>query len=127
MPTIRKLHEDEVQKRGTKGESARAQVAREYDGYLADFAPNDYGEALVDEHESKLTVRNRLRAAAQRRGWRLAFLRTPGPVIRFRVGTADADQPSEPTGNAQEEEQVRQRVQADGPHPARRRSARAGA
>ena len=131
MPTIRKLQEDEVQKRGKKGESARAQVAREYDGYMAEFTPDDYGEAIVDESESKLTVRNRLKAAAQRRGWRLDFLRTPGPVIRFRVAADGGDgttgeeegEAPETTGNSQEDEQFRQLEQAEGPQPARRRRA----
>ncbi len=131
MPTIRKLEADEVKTRGKKGESARAQVAREYDGYLAEFAPDEYGEAIVDENESKLTVRNRLKAAAQRRGWRLDFLRTPGPVIRFRVaadgggGTTGEEEGEAPetTGNSQEDEQFRQLEQAEGPQPARRRRA----
>lgn len=92
MPTIRKLQESEVQGLTNKGETARAQVAREYDGYLADFSPNDYGEATVDEGESKLTVRNRLRAAAGRRGLKMTFLRTSGPMVRFKVEEDDGAQ-----------------------------------
>ncbi len=92
MPTIRKLQEEEVQSLSKKNESARSQVAREYDGYLADFSPNDYGEATVDESESKLTVRNRLKAAAQRRGLKVTFLRTTGPAVRFKVEEDDGAQ-----------------------------------
>ncbi len=129
MPTIRKLEADEVKTRGKKGESARAQVAQTYDGYLAEFSPDDYAEVLLDEGESKLTVRNRLKAAAQRRGWSLQFLRTPGQVIRFRVDADGGDQTTdeeedeetETSGNSQEDAQFEQLEQADGPQPTRRR------
>ena len=132
MPTIRKLDAEEV-RRGGKALSARAQMQREYDNYLADFSPDEYGEAVIDENESKLTVRNRLRAAAERRGLDIDFLRTPGQSIRFQVVTSADEQPTngladagdeggaESTGNSQEEEQFRQQEQAEGPQPTRRR------
>ncbi len=147
MPTFRKLDADEV-RRGGKALSARAQTQREYDNYLAEFAPDEYGEAVIDENESKLTVRNRLRAAATRRGLEINFLRSPGPVIRFQVTTPsaeqapidgeDSDEVAESgaanessaeggaesnggSGNSQEEEQFRQQEQAEGPQPTRRR------
>src|SRR5918998_1045448 len=91
MPTIRKLDADEV-RRGGKPLSARSQTQREYDTYLAEFSPDEYGEAVIDENESKLTVRNRLRAAAQRRGLDIDFLRSPGPVIRFQLTTPSEEQ-----------------------------------
>ena len=131
MPTIRKLDADEV-RRGGKPQSARSQVQQEYDTYLAEFSPDEYGEAVINEDESKLTVRNRLRAAATRRGLEVNFLRSPGPVIRFQVTTPseeqlpidneDADEAgAEGTGNSQEDEQFRQQEQAEGPQPAAKR------
>ena len=93
MPTIRKLSEDEVRKTVKSGESQRAKTAKEYDGYLADFAVKEYGEVGIDDAtESKLTVKNRLKAAAARRGWSLSFVRTAGPRLRFQV--RDQDEPS---------------------------------
>ena len=129
MPTIRKLAAEEVQTRTKRGESARAQVARTYDGYLAEFSPDDYAEVLLDEGESKLTVRNRLKAAAQRRGWSLQFLRTPGRAIRFRVAAdggeeatdEEEDEATQTSGNPEEDEQFEQLEQAEGPQPTRRR------
>ena len=91
MPTIRKLDADEV-RRGGKKLSARAQTQREYDNYLSEFSPDEYGEAVITEEESKLTVRNRLRAAAQRRGLEIDFLRTSGPAIRFQLTTPSGEQ-----------------------------------
>ena len=64
MPTLRKLQEGEVHVLEHRGDGVRAVIAMEYDGYLADFEPSDYGEALLAEGERKLNVKNRLRAAA---------------------------------------------------------------
>ncbi len=91
MPTIRKLDADEV-RRGGKPQSARAQVQREYDAFLSEFEPDEYGEAVLNEDESKLTVRNRLRAAAERQELSLNFLRTPGQAVRFQVLTSSDEQ-----------------------------------
>jgi hypothetical protein len=91
MATIRKLSSEEIAqlRRGTQkggaGISERARIAQEYDIFLADFAPNDYGEVDLAEEENKLTVRSRLNAAAKRRGWRLIYWPTRGQTIRFHV------------------------------------------
>jgi len=45
----------------------------------------DYGEATLDEGENRLTVRNRLKAAAGRRNFGVEFRRTSGDLIRFRI------------------------------------------
>ena len=61
----------------------------------------DYGIAELEEGESKLNVRNRLKGAAERRGLSLEFLRTKGDAIRFKLcgdGTevfAPAEEPEE--------------------------------
>lgn len=95
MPTIRKLQEEDIRPQVTKEESERTKVAREYDGYLADFSPNELGEAGFDEEsESRLTVKNRLQAAAKRRGLTLAFIRSAGPVVRFRVKEGEPASPA---------------------------------
>jgi hypothetical protein len=92
MAAIRKLAIEEIEqltqrtrkKRGD-GLSQRARVAQEYDTFLADFAPNDYGKVELADSENKLTIRNRLRAAAKRRGWRLIYMPTRGQAIRFQI------------------------------------------
>ena len=103
MPTLRKLQEDEIHVLARRGNGVRATIALEYDGYLADFDPNDYGEALPTEGESKLNVRNRLRAAAERRGWVLKFIRTQGLVVRFKVVSEDDDEAMDDFSQADEE------------------------
>ena len=88
MATIRKLTIEEIERlQGgvQKGMSERVRVAQEYDVFLADFAPDDFGEVDLADDENKLTVRNRLNAAAKRRGWKLAYTPTRGQRIRFQV------------------------------------------
>jgi hypothetical protein len=85
MPTIRRLTAQEVQSLENKGKGQRRLVEEQYDAFLADYGPGDYGEAELDENENRLTVRNRFKAAAARRGLNLIFPRTTGNVIRFRV------------------------------------------
>jgi hypothetical protein len=66
---------------------ARAQVASLFDTLLEPFSVGDYGEATLEPEENRLTVRNRLRAAAERKGVALRLLRTPrdGDTLRFQV------------------------------------------
>jgi hypothetical protein len=104
MPTIRKLTEQEVQTLENKGKGQRQLVEEQYDGFLADYGPGDYGEAELDEGENRLTVRNRFKAAAARRGLGLTFPRTTGNVIRFRVApTVEAEVAPEPEPAAEPE------------------------
>jgi hypothetical protein len=85
MPTVRKLAPQEIEVIEGKGKGPRKLTEEQYDSFLADYDVGDYGEASVDEDEKRLTVRNRFKAAAGRRGIGLHFLRTTGDVIRFRV------------------------------------------
>jgi hypothetical protein len=112
MPTLRKLEEDEVQILARKGKGVRATIAMEYDGYLADFEPNDYGEAQLAEGESKLNVRNRLRAAAERRGWTLELIRTQGPLLRFKVASEGAEE-IDVFGQADEETEAEEEIEQE--------------
>jgi hypothetical protein len=85
MPNFRKLEADEVKAIENKGKGLRRQTEEQYDTFLADYDIGEYGEATLDEGENRLTVRNRMRAAANRRGVSLEFRRTQGDLIRFKV------------------------------------------
>ncbi len=50
---------------------------------------------LLAENENKLTVCNRVRAAAARRVWILEFPRTQGPMVRFKVVSENGDEATE--------------------------------
>ena len=85
MPTVRKLAPEEIQTIENKGKGQRKLTEEQYDSFLADYQVGDYGEAELGDDENRLTVRNRFKAAASRRGIGLDFKRTKGKVLRFRV------------------------------------------
>jgi hypothetical protein len=94
MPTVRKLTPEEIraiqQGKSYKEPSQRKQVAAEYDAYLADMHPGDVADVDLAEDDNRLTVANRLKAAAQRRGVILRFRRASGNQLRFEVAALDA-------------------------------------
>ncbi len=85
MPVVRKLTADEVQSLTRRSKGIRKAVEAEYDAILSDYTVGEYGVAELSPNDNRLTVRNRLKAAAARRGLALTFRRTKGPQIRFRV------------------------------------------
>ena len=90
MPTVRKLTAEEVRTVEYKGKGPRKLAEEQYDRFLADYDVGDYGEAELEPDEKRLTVRNRFRAAATRRGLTLDFKRTTGNVLRFKVVAGDS-------------------------------------
>jgi hypothetical protein len=85
MPQLRKLTPAEVQTLEYKPSGQRKFIEEQYDAILSDYAVGEYGEAALEPDEKRLTVRNRLRAAAVRRGLDINFRRTNGDFIRFQV------------------------------------------
>jgi hypothetical protein len=85
MPQVRKLAPDEVQELQNKGKGQRKLVEEQYDAILRDFSAGDYGEAVLEPGENRLTVRNRFKAAARRQGVTLEFRRTADNLLRFKV------------------------------------------
>jgi hypothetical protein len=85
MPNFRKLDPEEVQAFQNKGKGTRKITEEQYDAFLADYQVGEYGEATLDESENRLTVRNRMKAAAARRGIGIEFRRTTGNLLRFQI------------------------------------------
>src|SRR5690349_10362665 len=94
MPQLRKLSPAEVQTLEYKSTGQRKLVEEQYDTILSDYEVGDYGEALLEPEEKRLTVRNRLLAAAKRRGMGITFRRTSGELLRFQI-TANGNGPAE--------------------------------
>jgi len=90
MPTVRKLSNDEVRAFENRGKGQRKLVEEVYDSILSEYTAGDYGEADLEPGDNRLTVRNRLKAAALRRGMALDFKRTKGNLLRFKVISSDA-------------------------------------
>jgi hypothetical protein len=95
MPSFRKLSPAEIAARDHPPIGARAQVAREYDAYLVNFAVGDYGRAELVDGERRALVRQRLQAAARRCGLALRFRSGPGPLT-FHVTTMPEIRPPPP-------------------------------
>jgi hypothetical protein len=92
MPQVRKLAPEEVQALQNKGKGQRKLVEEEYNAILSEYEVGEYGEAVLEPEENRLTVRNRLRAAAGRRDLGIVFRRTSGDLVRFQIVSA----PEEP-------------------------------
>jgi hypothetical protein len=90
MPNFRKLEPEEVQTIENKGKGSRRITEELYDSILASYEVGDYGEGTLDSGENRLTVRNRLKAAASRRGVGIKFRRTQGNLIRFQITEANS-------------------------------------
>ena len=88
MPSFRKLCAAEVAALHQGSSGARAKIAHVYDAYLADFAIGDHGRAELAIGERRALVRERLHAAARRRGLALRFRPGPGTALVFHVEAA---------------------------------------
>jgi hypothetical protein len=92
MPNVRKLNHEEVRTIERKTLGLRRATEAEYDAFVRDFMPGDYGEAVLEPNEKRLTVRSRLKAAGGRHQppLQLTFLRTRNAdVVRFKVSAAE--------------------------------------
>lgn len=88
MPTIRKVDATEAEgweKNGNKNTGARKIVAAEYDAYFADVVSGDFLNFDLSDDEKRLTVKNRIHAAATRKGLGVRFIRTKGNSVRVEV------------------------------------------
>ncbi len=85
MPNVRKLSPDEVRTIEGKVKGQRKLIEEQYDQILREYNEGDYGEAELEPNENRITVRNRLKAAAARAGKSLDFKRTKGDLLRFKV------------------------------------------
>jgi hypothetical protein len=100
MPELRKLTPAEVEMLERKPTSQRRRIEEQYDAFLSDYAVGEYGEAALEPGEKRLTIRNRLRAAAVRRGVGIDFKRTSADLLRFRVTESTASTPGPMTAPA---------------------------
>lgn len=85
MPQVRKLNPDEVKAIQNKGKGQRKLIEEEYDTIFSDYSVGDYAEATLDLDDNRLTVRNRIKAAAKRRNMGVEFRRTTGDLLRFQI------------------------------------------
>lgn len=115
MPVLMQTLTPEELVAGNKSDGARAEMERLYDALIADINPGAGGVIGLADDEHKQTARNRLRAAAKRRGLEVEVYRTVGQTIKFRLiepTQTEAEQPkrgkrkAEPAGNGVADETV---------------------
>jgi hypothetical protein len=70
-----------------------SQIEEQYDAILAEYSVGEYGEAVLDPDENRLTVRNRMKAAARRRDLGIDFRRTKEDILRFQIVAAEEPAP----------------------------------
>jgi hypothetical protein len=104
MPIVRKLTPEEVQSLEVPAKGPRKLVEEQYDQFLAEYDVGDYGEAELDEEENRLTVRNRLKAAATRHGLGIQFKRTGGDIVRFQIVAGNGHVDEQPEAEEPEPE-----------------------
>lgn len=94
MPQFRKLSAEEVRQIEWSKTGIRKVIAATYDEYLKDFNPGDYAESTLEPGEKRMTVMNRLKAAAERHDppLTLTFRRTGDEnLLRFVVSAKNAN------------------------------------
>ena len=96
MPNFRKLEPEEVQQIENKGKGLRKLIEEQYDAILGEYSIGDYGEATLEIDENRLTVRNRMKAAARRRNLAINFRRTKEDILRFQIVAAEEPAPPPP-------------------------------
>jgi hypothetical protein len=88
MPTLRVWSAEEVAASNAQKQSngnGRKELEAAFDALLADVEPGQFATVTLDEGENKATTRNRLRAAAQRRGLAIEFRRTRDETVVFTL------------------------------------------
>lgn len=97
MPEFLKLSPEQLDRiaSGKKKPGVRQQIREEYQGFLREIEPGEGGQLLLSEGDNRLTIRNRLKAAAKELGKRLVFIRSGDNVIRFRIEDGTQAQESE--------------------------------
>ena len=82
MPVMTKLSAEEIEALRTKPKkvSERRRAYEEIRDFLATIAPGEGGKIELKEGENRLTVRNRLRRAAEELGVEIEFLRKRGGI-----------------------------------------------
>jgi hypothetical protein len=85
MPTMRKLTPAEVAALEQPQPSQRQLVAEEYDRMLAGFTAGNIVEVELDPDDDRRVVRNRFKAAAQRRQLSITFLPNREGILRFKL------------------------------------------
>ncbi len=85
MPTFRKLSAEELESFRAPVTGERARIRAEYRGYLEGITKGEGGELKLQEAEKKVTIKNRLKRAAEEMDIKIEFKRSSANSVRFRL------------------------------------------
>lgn len=85
MPTFRKLSAEELESFRAPVTGERARIRAEYRGYLEGITKGEGGELKLQESEKKVTIKNRLKRAAEEMDIKIEFKRSSANSVRFRL------------------------------------------
>ena len=85
MPTFRKLTAEELESFRAPVTGERARIRGEYRAYLEGIEAGEGGELKLNESEKKVTIKNRLKRAAEEMDIAIEFKRSSAESVRFRV------------------------------------------
>ncbi len=89
MVKFRRLSSDELAKQRGSLTGERKRTRDEYKGYLEGLDGGEGGELQLQD-EKKITVKNRLKRAAEDLNIAIEFKRSASDVVRFKVTESDS-------------------------------------
>lgn len=92
MPEFRKLSAEQLKSMRGPATGERARIREEYKGYLKGLKGGEGGELKLAEHEKKITIKNRLKRAAEDLGVNLAFRRSGPEIVRFSIQSDEGEE-----------------------------------
>ncbi len=88
MPEFTKLNAEQLKSTSNAVSGERARIREEYKGYLQGLNPGEGGELRLVGDEKKITVKNRLKRAAEDLELAITFRRSSSDSVRFQMTEA---------------------------------------
>jgi hypothetical protein len=85
MPKFKKLSAEDLAKPRPAEDGERARIREEYKTYLKGLKIEEGGELGLEGDEKKITIKNRIKRAAEDLGITIVFKRSGENSVRFQV------------------------------------------
>jgi hypothetical protein len=85
MPKFKKLNAEELAKARPAEDGERARIREEYKTYIKGLRVDEGGELTLEEDEKKITIKNRIKRAAEDLDVMITFKRSGDNTVRFQV------------------------------------------
>jgi hypothetical protein len=85
MPKFKKLNAEELAKPRPAEDGERARIREEYTAYIKGLRVDEGGELTLEDDEKKITIKNRIKRAADDLGVNITFKRSGDNTVRFQL------------------------------------------